>query len=66
MPQGDGTGPQGQGPKSRKGSGKCNPRNKNRASQDQSSRGQGRGAGKGAGRGQDRGQGAGQGRGKQS
>ena len=66
MPQGDGTGPQGKGPRSRKSTGKCSPLNRNRGAQDQGGKGQDRGAGKGAGRGQGKGRGAGQGRGGQS
>ena len=57
MPQGDRTGPQGQGPKTGRGMGKCSPKGQTPAAQ-----GQGRGSGKGAGRGQGQGRGAGQGR----
>ncbi len=70
MPQGDGTGPQGQGPKTGRGLGKCSPKDGTPAPQDQggrvSGRGQGRGLGKGAGRSQGKGRGTGQGRGRQS
>ena len=70
MPQGDRTGPQGQGPKTGKGQGKCSPKGGTPAPQGQdgrgSGRGQGRRSGQGAGRGQGKGQGAGQGRGRRS
>ena len=70
MPQGDRTGPQGQGPKTGRGMGKCGSKSGNPAPQDQdgmgTGRGQGRGSGKGAGRGQGKGRGTGQGRGRQS
>jgi len=68
MPQQDRTGPQGQGPKTGRGMGKCGPKGGAPASPGQggtgSGRGQGRGSGKGAGRGG--GQGKGKGRGRQS
>ena len=67
MPQGDGTGPEGKGPKTGRGMGNC-PDNDNqcrgqggqgrrlgRGARRADSRGQGRGAGRGRGRGQDRG-----------
>ena len=66
MPQGDRTGPQGQGPKTGKGQGKCGPKGGTPASQGQSGRGRGQGSGKGAGRDQGKGRGAGKGRGKRS
>ncbi len=72
MPQGDRTGPQGQGPKTGRGRGKCNPKGVIPAPQDQNGkgtgRGQGRGSGRGAGRGTGRGggQGNGKGRGRRS
>jgi hypothetical protein len=80
MPQGDRTGPQGQGPKTGRGRGKCGPQSGTPAPQDQDGmgtvRGQGRGSGRGTGRGQSqgsargagqgKGRGAGQGRGKRS
>jgi hypothetical protein len=66
MPQQDRTGPQGQGPKTGRGMGKCGPKGGTPIPRGQggmgSGSGQGRGAGKGAGRGT--GQGGGQGRGK--
>ena len=66
MPQGDRTGPQGQGPKTGKGQGKCGPKGETPASQGQGGRDRGQGSGKGAGRGQGKGRGAGKGRGKRS
>jgi hypothetical protein len=66
MPQGDRTGPQGQGPKTGKGRGKCGPKGGTPASQGQGGRGRDQGSGKGAGRGQGKGRGAGKGRGKRS
>jgi len=63
MPQGDRTGPQGQGPKTGKGQGKCGPKGGTPAPQGQGGRGRGQGSGRGAGRGQ--GKGSGQGRGRQ-
>lgn len=56
MPRGDRTGPRGQGPKTGKGLGKCNPKGGPITPQGQKGTGSGRGAGQGAGRG------AGQGR----
>jgi len=68
MPQGDRTGPQGQGPKSGRGMGKCGPKDGTPAPQGQggmgAGRGQGRGSGRGAARGKSRGRGSGQGRGR--
>ena len=66
MPQGDRTGPQGQGPKTGKGQGKCGPKGGTPAAQGQGGRGRGQGSGRGAGRGQGKGRGGGQGRGRQS
>jgi hypothetical protein len=65
MPQGDRTGPQGQGPKTGKGRGKCGPKGGTPASQGQGGMGtgQGQGAGRGAGRGKGQGVGRGTGRG---
>jgi len=66
MPQGDRTGPQGQGPKTGKGQGKCGKGTRNPS---QGGIGSGRGGGKSqgqgrcGGRGQSRGGGSGQGRG---
>jgi hypothetical protein len=66
----DRTGPQGQGPKTGRGLGKCSSKGGNRAPQDQdgmgTGRGQGRRSGKGAGRGQGKGRGAEQGQGRRS
>jgi hypothetical protein len=64
MPQRDQTGPQGQGPKTGKGQGKCGRKGGKPASQGQGGRGRGQGSGRGAGRGQGKGNGAGQGRGR--
>jgi hypothetical protein len=68
MPRGDRTGPQGQGPKTGRGLGKCNPKGGSPAPLGQdgmgTGRGQGRGSGKGAGRGQRKGRGAGKGQGR--
>jgi hypothetical protein len=66
MPQGDRTGPQGQGPKTGKGQGKCGRNGGTSKPQRQGGRGRGQGSGRGAGRGQGKGSGAGQGRGKRS
>jgi hypothetical protein len=67
MPQKDRTGPQGQGPKTGRGMGKCGPKSGFSGPQGQggirTGRGQGRGSGRGAGRGQGSGRGAGQGQG---
>ena len=68
MPQGDRTGPQGQGPKTGRAIGKCDPKGKTPAPKGQggtaaTGQGQGRGAGRGAGRGQGQGAGRGAGRG---
>jgi uncharacterized protein DUF5320 len=62
MPQGDRTGPQGRGPKTGRGLGRCNPKGVPAATRDQP--GTGSGKGKGGGRGQDRGQSGGSGRGR--
>jgi hypothetical protein len=68
MPREDRTGPQGQGPKTGRGMGKCGPKGGAPISQGQggvgSGKGQGRGAGKGAGRGTGRGGGQGRGKGR--
>jgi hypothetical protein len=63
MPQGDRTGPQGQGPKTGRGQGKCGPKGATPAPQRQGGTGRGQGSGRGAGRGQGRGSGQGTGRG---
>ena len=60
MPQGDGTGPQGRGPKTGRGQGPCNPKGVPAAPPNQ----RGLGLGRGGGRGQGRGRGGGQGRGR--
>ena len=72
MPRGDRTGPEGQGPMTGRGRGKCNPKDRASVSPDQGGmglgrklgRGRGQGPGRGAGRGAERG--AGQGRGRRS
>ena len=72
MPRGDRTGPQGQGPMTGRGHGKCIPKDRASVPQGQdgmgagrnTDRGQGRGLGQGAGRGARRR--AGQGRGRRS
>ena len=70
MPRGDRTGPQGQGPMTGRGLGKCSSKGGSPAPLAQGGtadgRGQGRGSGKGAVRGQGKGRGAGQGRGRRS
>jgi len=62
MPQGDGTGPKGRGPKTGRGQGPCNPKDVPAAQGNQN----GPGHGKGGGRGKGRGKGGGQGRGRQA
>ena len=57
MPKGDRTGPKGQGPKTGRGQGACNPAGKTLGPQGQGKRGSGKGAGKGRGAGQGRGRG---------
>jgi hypothetical protein len=68
MPRGDRTGPQGQGPMTGRGRGRCNRKDGSTRPQGQggmgSVLGQGRGSGRGAGRAQGNGKGARQGRGK--
>ena len=68
MPRGDGTGPQGQGPKTGRGMGKCDPQDGTPVPRGQggmrTGKGQGRGSGQGNGRGG--GQGSGKGRGRRS
>jgi hypothetical protein len=70
MPQGDRTGPQGQGPQTGRSQGKCSPKGRIPAPQGQggmgAARGQGRGSGRGSGRGKGRGRSSGQGRRRQS
>ena len=66
MPQGDKTGPQGQGPKIGRGMGKCGPKSGNSAPQGQGGRRSGKGQGQGAGRGQRKGRGTGRGRDRRS
>jgi len=63
MPRGDGTGPQGQGPKSGKGRGKCNPNSGEQIPNDRGRMGSGQGAGRGQGQGQGQGSGRGSGKG---
>jgi hypothetical protein len=63
MPQGDRTGPQGQGPKTGRGQGKCGPKGGTPAPQDQGGMGSGQGQGRGADRGKSQGAGRGGGRG---
>ncbi len=55
MPGKDGTGPQGQGPKTGRGLGKCNAGGRTKAPQGPGGRGSGRGAGRGKGQGSGRG-----------
>jgi len=72
MPRGDRTGPQGQGPMTGRGLGKCNPMDRTSVSPKQGGMGLGRKLGRsrrqGPGRGADRtaGRGSGQGRGRRS
>ena len=78
MPQEDRTGPQGQGPQTGRGQGKCSPKGGTPAQQGQGGMATGQGHRRGAGRGtsrgrcqgsrqgRGRGQGAGQGRGRRS
>lgn len=61
MPRGNRTGPQGQGPKTGRGLGKCNPKGGTPA-QGQGGRGSGRRSGLGRGQGIARGSGQGRGR----
>jgi len=63
MPRGDGTGPQGQGPRSGNRQGRCNPNSGGLTSNDRGNMGSGQGAGRGRGQGAGRGQGQGTGRG---
>ncbi|MDL1982740.1 MAG: DUF5320 domain-containing protein [Deltaproteobacteria bacterium] len=65
MPQRDRTGPQGQGPKTGQGRGKCGPKGGSPAPQSQGGMETvgGQRAGRGAGQGQGKGRGVGQGRG---
>ena len=63
MPQGDRTGPQGQGPKTGRSMGKCGPKGQTPAPQGQGGRGAGKGQGRGSGKGAGRGQGQGRGTG---
>ena len=64
MPQGDRTGPQGQGPRTGRGMGKCGSKVGTPAPQGQGGMATGQGAGRGAGRGQGRGAGRGRGGGQ--
>jgi len=64
MPQQDRTGPQGQGPKTGRGQGKCNPKTGTPATPGQGGRGTGQGQGRGSGQGTGQGTGRGKGRGK--
>jgi hypothetical protein len=72
MPRGDGTGPQGQGPMTGRGRGKCNPKDRASVSSEQGGMGLGRKLGRsrrqGPGRGADRsaGRGGRQGQGRRS
>ena len=72
MPRGDRTGPQGQGPMTGRGRGKCNPKDRASVPQGQGGMGSGRKAGRSQRRGSGRGRGrsairgADQGQGKQS
>jgi hypothetical protein len=50
MPRGDGTGPQGQGAKTGRGRGKCNPQEPSSGPQNQRGRGPGRQGGQGRGK----------------
>jgi len=61
MPRGNRTGPQGQGPKTGRGLGKCNPKG-GTPEQGQDGRGSGRRSGQGRGQGIARGSGQGQGK----
>ena len=61
MPRGDGTGPQGQGPKTGKGLGKCNPQSGVFTPQGQNPMGSGKGKGQGMGKKRGRGAGTGSG-----
>lgn len=63
MPREDKTGPQGQGPKTGRGQGRCNPQGGTPGSRGQGGKGPGRGAGRSAGQGAGRGTGQ-RGRGK--
>ena len=63
MPQGDRTGPQGQGPQTGRGMGKCGPKDGTPAPRGQGGIGTGRGRGRGTGRGVSRGTGRGGGQG---
>ena len=58
MPQGDRTGPEGQGPKTGRGQGKCGPKGGTPAKQGQGAMGTGQGRGTGRGAGRAKGQGA--------
>jgi hypothetical protein len=66
MPRGDGTGPKGQGPKTGKGQGRCNPKGAPSAPGDRRGMGSGSGGGQGQGKRRGGGQGGGQGRGGRS
>ena len=66
MPQGDGTGPQGQGPKTGKGRGRRNPKGGSMPAQGQRGTGSGRGQSRGSGQGRGKNRGTGQGRGRRS
>ena len=63
MPRGDRTGPEGQGPKTGRGQGKCNPQGGILTPRGRGGMGSGRGTGRGAGQGTGRGTGQ-RGRGK--
>jgi hypothetical protein len=64
MPREDRTGPQGQGPRTGKGQGRCNPKGRTSVLPEQG--GMGSGQGQGAGQGQGRGRGTGRGSGRNS
>jgi len=64
MPKKDGTGPQGQGSKTGRGQGRCNPTDQKSVPPGQGGMGSGRGTGRGRGQGNGRGSGRGQGKGR--
>ena len=66
MPREDGRSPQGQGPRTGRGMGKCGPKSGNSAPQGQGGRRSGKGQGMVVGRGQCKGRGTGQGRDRRS
>jgi len=64
MPKRDGTGPKGQGSKTGRGQGRCNPKNQTSVPPGQGGMESGRGAGKGRGQGKGRNAGQDQGKGR--